>query len=139
MGAIRLSYSTFGLTNLDFMDALEAVDRAGYAGVEIAFHRDQFNPFDIDDDYLARVRRRLDELQVQPACVATGSHFFDPQRPHEPSLMAVERAARKRRIDLVKRGIHVARRLGVPLVSFGSGFIRGRKCPACTGDLSGPR
>jgi sugar phosphate isomerase/epimerase len=124
MGAIRLSYSTFGLTNLDFMDALEAVDRAGYAGVEIAFHRDQFNPFDIDDDYLARVRRRLDELQVQPACVATASHFFDPQRPHEPSLMAVERAARKRRIDLVKRGIHVARRLGVPLVSFGSGFIR---------------
>lgn len=93
MGAIRLSYSTFGLTNLDFLDALEAV---GYAGVEIAFHRDQFNPFDIDDDYLAQVRRRLDELQVQATCVATASHFFDPQRPHEPSLMAVERAARKR-------------------------------------------
>lgn len=124
MGAIQLSYSTFGLTGLDFLDALDAVDRAGYEGVEISFHRDQFNPFDIDDDDLARVRKRLDALRVKPACVATASHFFTPSRPHEPSLMAVERAGRKRRIDLVRRGIHVARRLGVRLVTFGSGFIR---------------
>lgn len=89
MGAIRPSCSTSGLTNLDFLDALTAVDRAGYAGAEIALHRDQFNPFDIDDDHLARVRRRLDGLQVQAACVATASHFFDPQRPHEPSLIEV--------------------------------------------------
>lgn len=124
MGAIQLSYSTFGLTNLDFLAAMDAVDRAGYDGIEISFHRDQFNPFDIDDDYLARVKARLDGARVKPACVATASHFFTPQRPHEPSLMAVEPAARKRRIDLIKRGIHVARKLGVNLVTFGSGFIR---------------
>ena len=124
MGAIQLSYSTFGLTNLDFLAAIDAVDRAGYDGIEISFHRDQFNPFDIDDDYLARVKARLDCARVKAACVATASHFFTPQRPHEPSLMAVEPAARKRRIDLIKRGIHVARKLGVNLVTFGSGFIR---------------
>ncbi|MGB3740537.1 MAG: sugar phosphate isomerase/epimerase family protein [Castellaniella sp.] len=124
MGAIQLSYSTFGLTNLDFLDALDAVDRAGYDGVEISFHRRQFNPFNIDDAYLAQVRKRLDSLRVVPACVATASHFFSPSRPHEPSLMALEPAGRKRRIDLVRRGIHVARQLGVPLVTFGSGFIR---------------
>ncbi len=124
MGAIKLSYSTFGLTNLDFLDAIDAVDRVGYDGVEISFHRNQFNPFDIDDDYLAQVGKRLGGLRVKPACVATASHFFTPSRPHEPSLMAVERAGRKRRIDLIKRGIHVARRLDVPLVTFGSGFIR---------------
>jgi sugar phosphate isomerase/epimerase len=56
--------------------------------------------------------------------VATASHFFTPQRPHEPSLMAPDLAGRKRRIALVKRGIHVARKLGVDLVTFGSGFIR---------------
>ncbi len=33
-------------------------------------------------------------------------------------------AGRKRRIDLVRRGIDVARKLGVSLVTFGSGFIR---------------
>lgn len=124
MSAIKLAYSTFGLTNLDFLDAVDAVDRAGYAGVEIGFHREQFNVFDLGDDDLARVRRHLATRRVKPACVATASYFFDPQRPHEPSLMAREVAARKRRIDLVKRGIHVARQLGVNLVTCGSGFVR---------------
>lgn len=121
---IQLSYSTFGLTNLDFMDAIDVVNDAGYAGIEISFHRDQFNPFDISDEYLAAVKKRLDSARVKPACVATASHFFTPQRPHEPSLMAPDLAGRKRRIALVKRGIHVARQLGVNLVTFGSGFIR---------------
>jgi sugar phosphate isomerase/epimerase/S-ribosylhomocysteine lyase LuxS involved in autoinducer biosynthesis len=124
MGIIKLSYSTFGLTKLDFMEAIDAVGAAGYAGIEIAFHRDQFNPFDIDDDYLDAVRKRLAKAGVQGACVATASHFFDPLRPHEPSLLDPDLAGRKRRIDLVKRGIHVARRLGIPLVTCGSGFIR---------------
>jgi L-ribulose-5-phosphate 3-epimerase UlaE len=38
--------------------------------------------------------------------------------------MTPDLAGRKRRIELVKRGIHVARKLGVNLVTFGSGFIR---------------
>ncbi|MBU6469489.1 MAG: sugar phosphate isomerase/epimerase [Gammaproteobacteria bacterium] len=124
MGTILLSYSTFGLTKLDFLDAIDAVDRAGYAGVELAFHRRQFNPFNISDDYLAAVRKHLAGVRVKAACVATASHFFTPSRPHEPSLLALDLAGRKRRIDLIKRGIHVARRLGVSLVTFGSGFLR---------------
>lgn len=124
MGKVKLSYSTFGLTNLDFLAAIDVVAAAGYEGIEISFHRDQFNPFDISDDYLATVRKRLAATGVRGACVATASHFFDPLRPHEPSLMDPDLAGRKRRIDLVKRGIHVARQLGVSLVTFGSGFIR---------------
>ncbi len=121
---IKLSYSTFGLTNLDFLDAIDAVNMAGYPGVEISFHRDQFNPFEITDDYLAKIKKRFETTQVKPACVATASHFFTPSRPHEPSLMCLETAGRKRRINLVKRGIEVARKLDVSLVTFGSGFIR---------------
>ena len=121
---IKLSYSTFGLTNLDFIHSIEVVDKAGYPGVELSFHRDQFNPFDITDEYLATIKKRFASLKVKPACVSTASHFFTPQRPHEPSLMSPDLAGRKRRIDLVKRGIHVARKLGVNLVTFGSGFIR---------------
>lgn len=124
MGEIQLSYSTFGLTNLDFLDAIDAVGKAGYEGIEIAFHRRQFNPFNINDEYLATVKSRLNAARVKPACVATASHFFTPSRPHEPSLMTPDLAGRKRRIDLVKRGIRVARQLGVSLVTFGSGFIR---------------
>ncbi|MBK9007739.1 MAG: sugar phosphate isomerase/epimerase [Anaerolineae bacterium] len=121
---IKLSYSTFGLTNLDFLRAIEVVDKAGYPGVELSFHRDQFNPFNLTDDDLDAIKRKLDSLEVTAACMSTASHFFTPQRPHEPSLMTPDLAGRKRRIELVRRGVHVARRLGIPLVSFGSGFIR---------------
>ena len=120
----KLSYSTFGLTQLGFLEAIDAVDRAGYPGIEVSFHRDQFNPFEITDEYLDTVKKKFETTRVKAACVATASHFFTPSRPHEPSLMSVEAAGRKRRINLVKRGIHVARKLGVDLVTFGSGFIR---------------
>lgn len=121
---IRLAYSTFGLTKLPFLDAIDAVARAGYEGVEISFHRDQFNVFNLEDSDLDAVKARLRKNGVEPACVATASHFFAPSTPHEPSLMALDLAGRKRRIDLVKRGIGVARRLGSKLVTFGSGFLR---------------
>lgn len=121
---IQLSYSTFGLTNLSFPAAIDAVARAGYAGVELSFHREQFNPFNLSEADLDDVQRHLQAARIVPACVATASHFFTPSRPHEPSLMALDVAGRQRRIDLVKRGIRVARRLGVGLVTFGSGFLR---------------
>jgi sugar phosphate isomerase/epimerase len=121
---IQLSYSTFGLTNLNFLEAIDVVDKAGYPGIELSFHRDQFNPFDITDEDIASVKRKLQTTRVKAACVATASHFFTPSRPHEPSLMSPDLAGRKRRINLVKRGIEVARKLDVPLVTFGSGFIR---------------
>lgn len=124
MGEIRLSYSTFGLTNLDLLDAVDAVGEAGYAGIELSFHQRQFNPFEIGDDSLKLLRSRLQAARLEPACVATASHFFTPSRPHEPSLISLELAGRKRRIDLIRRGVRIARQLGVPLVTFGSGFIR---------------
>ena len=121
---IKLSYSTFGLTNVDFLDSISEVDKAGYPGIELAFHRDQFNPFNLTDDYIALIKKRLATVNVKAACVATASHFFTPSRPHEPSLMSPDLAGRKRRIDLVRRGIDLARKLDIPLVTFGSGFIR---------------
>jgi sugar phosphate isomerase/epimerase len=121
---IKLSYSTFGLTDLDFLDAIEVVDKAGYPGIELSFHRDQFSPFEITDEYLATIKKRFETVRVKPACIATASHFFTPSRPHEPSLMCPDLAGRKRRINLIRRGIDVARKLGVSLVTFGSGFLR---------------
>jgi len=123
-GVIKLSYCTFGLTALSLPDAIAAVHRAGYPGIELSFHREQFNPFNLDHGALARLRRLFDSISLTPACVATASHFFTPSRPHEPSLISIDLAGRKRRIDLVKRGIGVARQLGIPLVTFGSGFVR---------------
>jgi sugar phosphate isomerase/epimerase len=100
------------------------VDNAGYPGIELSFHRDQFSPFNITDEDIANVKEKLQQVQVKAACVATASHFFTPSRPHEPSLMSPDQAGRKRRINLVKRGIELARKVDIPLVTFGSGFIR---------------
>jgi len=94
---IKLSYSTFRLTNLSFLEAIDEVEKAGYAGVEVSFHRTQFNPFEISDDDLETVRQHLESKRVKAACVATASHFFMPSRPHEPSLMSIDLAGRKRR------------------------------------------
>lgn len=121
---IKLSYSSFGLTNLKFLDAIDVVDKAGYPGIELSFHRDQFNPFEISDEELAKIKQKFETIRTKPACIATASHFFTPSRPHEPSMLCLDLAGRKRRINLVKRGIEVARKLGVSLVTFGSGFIR---------------
>ncbi|TAN07577.1 MAG: sugar phosphate isomerase/epimerase [Rhodanobacteraceae bacterium] len=121
---IQLAYSTFGLTRLPLLDAIDAVARTGYDGIELAFHREQLNPFGITSAGLDAVRKRLDTAGIAAACVATASHFFTPSQPHEPSLLTLDLAGRKRRIDLIKRGIRVARHLGVNLVTFGSGFIR---------------
>jgi sugar phosphate isomerase/epimerase len=121
---IKLSYSTFGLTHLDFLEAIDAVDVAGYPGVELSFHRDQFDPFELSEDDIDKIKKRLSTVKVKAACLATASYFFTPSRPHEPSLICPDLAGRKRRIDLIRRGIEVARKLGISLVTFGSGFIR---------------
>jgi sugar phosphate isomerase/epimerase len=121
---IKLSYSTFGLTNLDFLESIQAVAQAGYPGIELSFHRDQFNPFEVTDEYVEAIKHRLQEENITAACVATASHFFTPSRPHEPSLICPDLAGRKRRINLITRGIDLARKLDIPLVTFGSGFIR---------------
>ncbi|WP_224770166.1 hypothetical protein, partial [Mycobacterium simulans] len=85
---IELSYSTFGLTNVDFLDSITEVDKAGYPGIELAFHRDHFNPFNVTDEYVGEIKKRLSTVKTKAACVATASHFFSPSRPHEPSLMS---------------------------------------------------
>jgi len=121
---IKLSYSTNGLVNLSLMDAIDAVEKAGYPGIELAFHMEQFNPFEMSEDDLLALRQRFANSNIKPSCIATPTLFFLADRPHDPSAMCVDLAGRKQRIKLIKEGIKLARALDVKIVSFGSGFIR---------------
>ncbi len=121
---IKLSYSTNGLVNLSLMDAIDAVEKAGYPGIELAFHIDQFNPFEMSEADLRALRQRFESSAIKPSCIATPTLFFLADRPHDPSAMCVDLAGRKQRIKLIKAGITLARALDVKIVSFGSGFIR---------------
>jgi sugar phosphate isomerase/epimerase len=106
------------------MDAIDAVEAAGYPGIELAFHMDQFNPFEMGSDELLALRQRFENSAIKPSCIATPTLFFLADRPHDPSAMCVDLAGRKQRIKLIKEGIKLARALNVSIVSFGSGFIR---------------
>lgn len=121
---IQLSYSTNGLLNLSLMEAIDAVERAGYPGIELAFHMDQFNPFELSDEDLLVLRQRFEKRGIKPSCISTATLFFLADRPHDPSAMCADLAGRKQRVRLIKEGVRIARALDVKIVSFGSGFIR---------------
>ena len=121
---IKLSYSTNGLINLSLMEAIDAVESAGYPGIELAFHIEQFNPFEMTESDLLCLRQRFENGNIKPSCIATPTLFFLADRPHDPSAMCIDLAGRKQRLKLIKEGIKLARALDVQIVSFGSGFIR---------------
>ncbi len=121
---IKLSYSTNGLTNLDLFQAIDAVEGAGFSGIELAFHQKQFNPFQRTAHDIIKLQKKFETGRLRPACIAPPTFFFLPERPHDPSIICVDLAGRKQRIHLIKEAIRFAKALGAPIVSFGSGFIR---------------
>lgn len=121
---IRLGYSTSGLTQLDIFQAIHAIADVGYSSIELSLHKQQLNPFEITDKTLIAIRKELEKRKLFPACVAPATFFFQDDRPHDPSLLCLDLAGRKQRIQLIKEAIRIAKILEVPIVNFGSGFLR---------------
>lgn len=121
---IKLGYSTSGLINLNLIQAIHVVEEAGYSEIELSFHQQQFNPFQISDQELILLQEEFKKRRIKPACIASPTFFFMEERPHDPSLICVDLAGRKQRIHLIKEAIRIAKILKTPIVSFGSGFIR---------------
>lgn len=121
---IKLSYSTNGLLNLNIFSAIDAAEKAGYSGIELSFDKHQFNPFEMSSQDLKKISDYFSGKNIKPACIATPTISFLSDRPHEPSIICLDKAGRKQRIALIKRGIEIAQTLKAPVVSFGSGFIR---------------
>ncbi len=121
---MKLSYSTNGLVNLDILTAISVVKDAGYDGVELAFDVKQFNPLTLTHSQLIEIKQCLAKKRISPACIQTASMPFLKDRPHEPSIICLDKAGRKQRIHMIKKGIEIAKFLHSPIVTFGSGFIR---------------
>lgn len=120
----KLSYSTNGLTNLTLNKAIQEIKKAGFDGVELSFQEKQFNPFTLSNDDLLKIKDYFTQANVKPVCISTATTFFLSKTAHEPSLLSIDQEKRKKRINLIKRGIEIAKILGVPVVSFQSGYIR---------------
>ncbi len=121
---LKLSYSTNGLTNVGFFEAVQAIKQVGYEGAEISFQKSQFNPFELIDDDLLKVKNFFEANNISPVAISSATTFFLSDIPHEPSIIALNKTERQKRIDLIKRAIQIAKKINCPIVSFQSGYLR---------------
>ena len=121
----RLGYNTNGLAHHRVLDALELVHALGYEALSITPDVGQLDPFRLDREEVARVRRRAEELGLE-LTVETGARFLlDPLRKHHPNLLDPERAARARRVELLGRHVDLAAELGASVVALWAGAAPG--------------
>lgn len=114
----KLSYSTNGLTKLDLFKAFSEVEKSGYEGVELSFQYKQFDPFELTEENLLEIKKYFTNSTIRPVCISTATTFFLSDIPHEPSLISLDICKRKQRIELIKKGIDIAKTIGVPIVSY---------------------
>jgi|SRR5688572_14514443 len=121
----RLGYNTNGLAHHRVLEALELVSALGYEALSITPDVGQLDPFRLDHEEVARVRRRAEELGLE-LTLETGARFLlDPLRKHQPNLLDPDRAARERRTELLLRHVDLAADLGASVVSLWAGAAPG--------------
>lgn len=131
---MKLSYSTHGLPGTIF-EIIDAMDAAGYEGVELAFQEGQFDLREYSLNEIAhcpiilQLKEYFKNKKIKPAAINTATLPLLPGRLHEPSLLSLDTKERQRRINIIQQGIEAAKALGAPIVGFGSGFIRSEHVP----------
>lgn len=117
-----LGYNTNGMAHHELFDAVALLARIGYRSVAITIDHAALAP---DEKNLAqrltRLRRLLDGFGMR-SVIETGARFLlDPQKKHEPTLIAADPAGRARRIAFYKHAIDCAAALQSDCVSLWSG------------------
>jgi sugar phosphate isomerase/epimerase len=121
----RLGYNTNGLAHHRVLEALELVNALGYEALSITPDVGQLDPFRLEREEVARVRRRAEELGLELTLETGARYLLDPLRKHHPNLLDPEPAARARRIDLLLRHVDLAADLGAAPVSLWAGVAPG--------------
>jgi len=120
---VLLGYNTNGLTQLPLEDTLVLLAELGYQSVAITLDYGALDPFDRSTwrGGASRIRRWLSRLGLR-CVVETGARFvLDPRRKHSPTLLHPEEGERERRMEFLRRAIHLAADLQADAVSFWSG------------------
>lgn len=120
----KLSYSLNSADLLPVEDVCSSLLSFGYSGVELSFQRGQFDPFQISETRIGELREYFANALIKPVCISTATTKFLSSVPHEPSLINIEQKNRAIRSALIGQGIKLAEMIGIPLVSFQSGYLR---------------
>lgn len=120
----KLSYSLNSANLLPVEEVCDDLLRYGFSGVELSFQRGQFDPHAVTEDRARELRDYFSSSGIKPACISTATTKFLSDVPHEPSLINVSERNRALRADLIRLGIVLAEKIGIPLVSFQSGYLR---------------
>ena len=120
----KLSYSLNSADLLPIEKVCDELAKFGYTGVELSFQRGQFDPLSISEERIRQIVDYFEHASIKPVCISTATTKFLSSVPHEPSLINVDSDDRDRRADLIAKGIILAEKIGVPLVSFQSGYVR---------------
>lgn len=117
---LRFAYGTNGLADHRLDDALILLADAGYDGVAITLDHQHLDPYGPNPRAeAARIRQRLESLDLAVA-VETGARFvIDPRHKHRPTLLDDE--GRERRLNLLHTAIDLAAELGSPVVHLWAG------------------
>lgn len=120
----RLSYSLNSADLLPVEEVCNSLLSFGYSGVELSFQRGQFDPFQISETRVGELREYFAHALIKPVCISTATTKFLSSVPHEPSLINIDEKNRALRSALIGQGIKLADMIGIPLVSFQSGYLR---------------
>jgi len=124
----RLGYNTNGLAHHRVLAALELVAELGYEALSITPDVGQLDPYALDPEEVALVRRRAEELGLE-LTLETGSRFLlDPRHKHRPNLLEDSSTARARRIDFLVRHVDLAADLGASVVALWAGTAPDGSC-----------
>ena len=121
---MKLSFSCNSAELVSIEEVCDQLVIYGYSGVELSFQKGQFDPEDITSNRITELVNYFKNSSIKPVCISTATTKFLSEIPHEPSLINLDSDKRSKRSELILKGIFLAEEIGVPLVSFQSGYVR---------------
>jgi sugar phosphate isomerase/epimerase len=123
---MKQGFSTNAFTRHTLPEALEAIAKAGYAGVEILADKPHWYPGVFDAGEAEGVRQALERLGLAVSNVNANCTFgywkdAPPEPFFEPSLISPDKQLRTDRIKMIQNALHFAKAVGAENISITSG------------------